>query len=124
MRLTHIFWALLVVVGMILLPVVLFLNKGKLNGGPELFGTFLLFWWLLDLLSPAALAIAWYKKLELRYSFFYTLLAVLNLYFGLMGFYHLPIAGSFREYMFFYLLFFLNLTWAAIIGYLQLHRPK
>ena len=122
MKLTHIFWSLFVVVAMILLPVGLFLNRGKLNGGPEIFGTFLIFWWLITILTPILLIVAYVKKRTIRNNFTFTLLATLNLYFGLMGFYHLPKAGPVREYLIYYAIFFLNLAMAAIISYFQMRK--
>lgn len=122
MRLIHIFWALLVLAVMIVLPIVLFLNRGKLNGGPEILGTFFVFWWLIDGLTPIALIVAWLKKRPLRRRFLFTLLAVLNLYFGLMGIFYFLRAGNIPEYKLSFLVFLLNLTWSVIIAYSQL-RP-
>lgn len=123
MKLTHIFWSLFVIVAMILLPMVLFLNRGKLNGGPEIFGTFLIFWWLVTFLTPILLVAAYAKKRMLKNNFIFTLLAMLNLYFGLMGLYHLPNAGPIREYFIYYAVFILNLAMAAIIiVYFQLRK--
>jgi len=122
MKLSHIFWSLFVVAAMILLPMVLFLNRGKLNGGPEIFGTFLILWCIVTLLTPILFIVAYVKKRILRNNFTFTLLATLNLYFGLMGFYHLPNAGPIRDYFIYYAIFFLNLAMAAIISYFQLRN--
>lgn len=120
MRLIHIFWSLVVVVGLITLPTLLFLHRGKLQGGPEIVGTFLIFWWILDIVTPLALCLAWLKKRPLRNSFTFTLLAFLNLYFGLMGIYHLMPPGSIHAYEFSFFVFLLNLSWAAVIILFQI----
>ena len=123
MRLIHIFWSLLALAVVILLPIVLFSHRGKLNGGPEIFASFLLFWWLLDGLTPLALILVWLKKRPLRNQFLFTLLAVLNLYFGLMGVFYLLREGNMLEFKFSFIIFLLNLTWAGIIVYAQLRPP-
>lgn len=120
MRLIHIFWALLVLAGIILLPTALFLNRGKLNGGPEILATFLLFWWLVDGLTPIALIAALYKKRPLHHRFLFTLLAALNLYFGLMGIFYFIREGNILQHKLSFLVFLLNLTWSGIIAYSQL----
>ena len=122
MRLIHIFWSLLALAVLILLPTLLFGHRGKLNGGPEIFASFLLFWWLLDGLTPIALILAWLKKRPLRRQFLFTLLAILNLYFGLRGVFYFLREGNMLEFKFSFLIFLLNLTWAGIIVYTQL-RP-
>jgi hypothetical protein len=124
MRLVHIFWALLVLAGIILLPTALFLNRGKLNGGPEIFATFLLFWWLVDGLTPIALLVALLKKRPIRHRFIFTLLALLNLYFGLMGVSYFIREGNILQYKLSFLVFLLNLTWSGVIVYCQLQAPR
>jgi hypothetical protein len=119
MRLIHIFWALFALAVMILLLLGLFLNKGKLNGGPGLFGTFLIFWWLLDTITPIAFILVWLKKRSIRYRFSFTLLAILNLYFGLMGIFYFMREKNILEYKFSFLVFLLNLTWSVTIVYFQ-----
>ena len=120
MRLIHIFWALFVLAVVILLPIVVFSNRGKLNGGPEILATFLTFWWLVDGLTPIALILAWLRKRPLRHQFLFTLLAVLNLYFGLRGVFYFIHVGNILEYKLSFLIFLLNLTWSAIIVYYQI----
>ena len=124
MRLIHIFWALFALVVMILLPIVLFSNRGKLNGGPEILASFLIFWWLIDGLTPIALILAWLNKRSLRYQFIFTLLAVLNLYFGIRGLFYFLRIGNIMEYKLSFLVFLLNLTWSAIIVYHQFRSDK
>jgi hypothetical protein len=122
MRLTHIFWSLVVLVTMIVLPTLLFLNHGKLQGGPEIFGAFLIFWWSTDVLTPIMLIAAWVKKDSVREKFPFTLLATLNLYFGLMGIYHMLQGRSVHLYPNSFVLFLFNLVWAGIIAYIQIRR--
>ena len=124
MRLTHIFWSLAVLSAIIVLPVLLFSNHGKLQGGPELFGTFVIFWWITDVVTPVALIAAWLKRRSIQERFSFTLLSVLNLYFGLMGTYHLLRAGSVHLYEISFIIFLLNLAWAAIIVYYQLRSQE
>ena len=50
-------------------------------------------------------------------------LAVLNLYFGLMGVFYLLREGNMLEFKFSFIIFLLNLTWAGIIVYAQLRPP-
>ena len=123
MRLTHIFWSLLVLAVMILLPRLLFLNHGKLQGGPEIFGSYLVLWWTIDAVSPLALVIAKARRMPLREKFFFTLLATLNLYFGLIGIYYLNAQAVTQIYRVSFVLCLLNLVWTGIIAYYQL-RPK
>jgi hypothetical protein len=123
MRLTHIFWSLVVLAIMIILPTLLFLNHGKLQGGPEIFGAFLIFWWAIDALTPIMLIAAWLRKSSLQKKFFYTFLAVLNLYFGLMGIYHLLQGGSVHLYPISFILFLFNFVCTGIIAYYQV-RPR
>lgn len=122
MKLTHIFWSLFIVVAMILLPVGLFLNRGKLNGGPEILGAFLVFWWLTDAITPIALSIALARKRSLHHQFSFTLLAFLNLYFGLMGVFYFVRQENISENQISFSFFLLNLAWSIIIAYFQL-RP-
>lgn len=122
MKLSHIFWSLAVLALMIVLPTLLFLNHGKLQGGPEIFGTFLIFWWAADILAPIMLIIAWIQKSSLQKKFLFTLLAILNLYFGLMGIYHMLQGGSVHLYPTSFALFLFNLVWAGVIAYYQI-RP-
>jgi|SRR6185312_13338825 len=124
MRLTHIFFALLILAAMIVLPLALFLNKGKLNGGPAILATFLAFWWMIDVLTPSALIIAWLKRRSLRHQFAFTLLAFLNLYFGLMGIFYFIREGNMLGYKLSFFFFLLNLTWSAIIAYFQLRTGE
>ena len=120
MRLTHIFWSLAVLAIMIVLPTLLFLNHGKLQGGPEIFGAFLIFWWAIDALTPMMLIAAWVKKSSIREKFFFTLLAILNLYFALMGIYHMLQGGSVHLYPISFALFLFNFVWGGIIVYYQI----
>jgi hypothetical protein len=124
MKLMHIFWSLVIVVAMIFLPVGLFLNRGKLNGGPEILGAFLVFWWLTDAATPAILAIALAKKRSLRHRFAFTLLAFLNLYFGLMGVFYFVRQENISELKVSFFFFVLNLAWSLIIAYFQLRPYK
>lgn len=121
MRLAHIFWSLAVLTLMIVLPPLLFLNHGKLQGGPEIFGAFLIFWWAIDTLTPIMLIAAWITKSSLREKFLFTLFATLNLYFGVMGIYHMLQGGSIHLYPISFILFLLNFAWAGIIVYYQVH---
>jgi len=124
MRLTHIFFALLILVVLIITPIGLFLNKGKLNGGPGILATFLIFWWLIDAVTPAALIIASVKRQPLRDKFPFTLLAFLNLYFGLMGVFYFVRQPNMLKHKVSFLFFLLNLVWAAIIAYSQLRTQR
>ena len=124
MRLNHIFWSLVVVALIIVLPTLLFLNHGKLQGGPELFGTFLILWWAIDALTPLILIVAWVKKISLCEKFLFTLLVTLNLYFGLMGIYHMLQVGSVQLYPISFILFLLNFGWAGIIAFFQLRQRQ
>jgi|SRR6185437_401351 len=123
MRLNHIFWSLLTIAVIIALPPLLFLSHGKLQGGPEIFGSYLICWWVIEMLSPIALIIAWAKRKLMREKFSFTLLAALNLYFGLRGIYYLVNAGILQTYKISFVLFLLNLAYSSIIIYNQLNRP-
>ena len=123
MRLIHIFWSLVVVAAMIVLPTLLFLNHGKLQGGPEIVGSFLISWWVIDVVTPLALVAAWVRKMLFKEKFFFTLLAALNFYFGSMGIYQLINGGIVQQYKISAGLFLLNLFWGVIIVYFQL-RPQ
>jgi len=122
MRLIHIFWSLVVLAIIIVFPTLLFLNHGKLQGGPEIFGTFLILWWAIDLISTIMLMVAWVRKDSLRDKFPFTLLATLNLYFGLMGVYHMLQGRSLHLYPISFILFLLNFVWAGIMIYFQVRR--
>ena len=124
MRLIHIFWSLIVLAAMIIFPIILFLNHGKLQGGPELFGTFLIFWWIIDAATPIVLIAAWITENSLSGKFLFTLLAILNLYFGLQGIYHLLRARIVHQYGISFLFFLLNLAWFAMIAYFQIQPLK
>jgi hypothetical protein len=124
MRLTHIFWSLVVLAAIIMLPVLLFLNHGKLQGGPELFGTFVIFWWLIDAATPIALIAAWIRRRPLRENFLFTLLAIMNMYFGIMGIYHLLNTGSVHTYAISFAIFSFNLVWTAIIVCCQFRSKR
>jgi hypothetical protein len=124
MRLIHIFWSLLALAVLILLPILLFWHRGKLNGGPEIFATFLLFWWLVDGLTPIVLILAWIKKRPIRHQFLFTFLAVLNLFFGLRGVFYFLLARNILEFRISFLLFLLNLTWSVIIIYSQIRSHQ
>lgn len=123
MRLAHIFWSLVVLAIAIVLPTILFLNHGKLQGGPEIVGTFLIFWWAIDAITPTLLISAWLRHTYLREKFSFTLLATLNLYFGLMGIFHIFQGKAIHLYPISMVLFLLNIVWTAIIVYYQLKPP-
>jgi len=120
MRLAHVFLSLLILSAMIVLPLALFLDRGKLNGGPGILATFLVFWWLIDIITPTALITAWVKRRPLRHQFTITLLAFLNLYFGLMGIFYFLRQRNILEHKIGFFFFLLNLIYSTIIIYSQL----
>ena len=70
MRLTHLFCSLVILATMIVIPSLIFLNHGKLQGGPEIFGAFLIFWWAIDAATAIMLIGTWIRKRHLREKFF------------------------------------------------------
>ena len=115
MKLTHIFWSLFIVTALIFLPVLLFLGKGKLNGGPEIFAIFLISRWAVCIISPISIILAFFKPVRVKQSFGYTLLFFLNLYFGLFGIYELYQGQVRQSFSAALLLLLLDLLWATLI---------
>jgi hypothetical protein len=115
MKLTHIFWSLLILVLLIFIPGLFYRNNSKLGGGAELLGYFLLLWLTTTIVSPVLLILCWTKAIRRKIEFAFTFLALSNLYFGAYGIYLVLTDQVYRPGPFALKLFILNLLSALII---------
>jgi hypothetical protein len=115
MKLTHIFWSLLILAIIIFIPSLLYRPNTKLGGGPDLVGFYLLIWIMTTVISPVVIILKKLNILKGNRRFLLTLLDILNFYFGCYGIYMI-LAGQITEYgPFFLSLLFFNLVSGALI---------
>ncbi len=97
MKLTHIFWSLLILAIIIFIPSLLYRPNTKLGGGPDLVGFYLLIWIMTTVISPVVIILKKLNILKGNRRFLLTLLDILNFYFGCYGIYMI-LAGQIPEY--------------------------
>ena len=115
MKLTHIFWSLLLLVILIFSPAIFYRNNSKLGGGAEIFGFYLLILITTTILSPIFVILYWVKVIKRNLLFAFTLLAIFNLYFGAYGTYMILTGQVYRAGPYALKIFILNLVWAVLI---------
>jgi len=115
MKLTHIFWSLLVLAALLFVPVLLCQAKSNLNGGPDLYAFFLLIWIIVSMSTPILITLRKCKLIHKELDFTFTLLFMLNLYFGVLVLFKLFIDQTLNSLHLAYFIFPLNLLWATII---------
>ena len=122
MKLTHIFWSLLILVLLLFIPGIFYRNNSKLGGGAELLGLFLLIWLTTTIVSPILLILSWTKVIKNELKFTFTLLAVFNVYFGIYGTYMILSGQVYRPGPFTLKIFIVNLVWAVLFFSHTLNR--
>ena len=115
MKLTHIFWSLLILVCLIFIPGILYRNDSKLGGWAELFGLYLLLWLITTIASPVLLILLTTKVIRKQLSFPLTFLATFNLYFGVYGAYTILSGQVYRPGPYAMKISLLNILWAILI---------
>lgn len=115
MKLTHIFWSLLILCIIIFVPSLLYRPNTKLGGGPDLVGFYLLIWIMTTGISPVVIILKKLKILKGNTQFLLTLLGILNFYFGCYGIYMVLAGQITKSGPFFLSLLFLNLVWSVLI---------
>jgi hypothetical protein len=115
MKLTHIFWALLILVLLVFIPGLFYRTNTKLGGGPDLLAFFLLLWVITSIISPLILILTKFRIIRSNISFLSTLLAVFNLYFGSYGIYLIMTGQISRPGNYTFLFLILNLVWAVLL---------
>src|ERR1700744_3209664 len=111
MKLTHIFWALLILVVIIFVPGLFYRTNTKLGGGPDLLAYFLLLWIITSVMSPLILLLKKFRVIRNDMAFLMTLLVIFNLYFGSYGTYMILTGQVQRPGHYTLLFFILNLVW-------------
>ena len=115
MKLTHIFWSLLILVLLLFIPGIFYRNNSKLGGGAELLGFLLLLWLTTTISSPIMLILSRMRMIKNNLKFTFTLLAIFNVYFGIYGIYIILSEQVYRPGPFALEIFILNLVWAVLI---------
>jgi hypothetical protein len=115
MKLTHIFWSLLILAIIVFIPSLLYRPNTKLGGGPDLVGFYLLLWIMTTGISPVVIILKTFNLVKSNARFLLTLLCILNFYFGCYGIYMIQ-AGQITQYGSFFLsLLLLNLVCGVLI---------
>ena len=115
MKLKHIFWSLLLLTLVFILPNLFYRPNGKTQGGIDLYALFLLLWVIVSFVSPVVLILRRTAVISGDIRFLYTLLSVFSVYFGILGIYKIrtgqiiPVAPLSIPF------FTLNLVWATLI---------
>jgi hypothetical protein len=121
-KITHIFWALLLVALLIFTPLLFLPSSDETRGGVTTLFSFIATWVVVSLVSPIMIAIALFRVTRPYRSFFYTLLFVLNLYFGSFTLFQLLNGGAHGSELTVTILGILNLFWSAIFIFLMTAR--
>jgi hypothetical protein len=115
MKLTHIFWSLAILAALIFVPVLLYPANSNLHGGAELYAFFLVIWIFVSMTTPILLILHKYKIIRRELHFSFTLLFVLNLYFGILALFKIFIDQTLTSLHLAYILFPLNLLWGVLL---------
>ena len=115
MKLIHIFWSLLILAAIIFVPVLLYQGNGTLHGGPDLYAFFLLIWTAVSMTTPLLIILHKYKIIRKELYFTFTLLFVLNLYFGILALFKIFVDQTLNSLHLAYVLFPLNLLCGILI---------
>jgi hypothetical protein len=115
MKLSYIFWSLLILALLLCVPGVFYRNNSKLGGGAELLALFLLLWLATTVMSPIILFLSWKRIIKNKLEFIFTLLAIFNFCFGIYGIYMILAGQVYRPGPFALEIFILNLVWSALI---------
>jgi hypothetical protein len=116
MKLIHLFWSLSILAAIIFIPVLLHPTNGNLHGGLDLFAFFLLIWTIVTMTTPILIILHKYKIIRNEPYFTFTLLFVLNLYFGVLALFKIFIDQTLTSLHWAYVLFPLNLLWGILIS--------
>jgi hypothetical protein len=115
MKLTHIFWSLLILIMTAIVPNFAYRTNGKVHGGIDLYALFLLLWVIVSFASPIVLILHKTSVINGDIRFLYTLLSVFSVYIGIVGIYKIftgqivPVAPLSTPF------FTLNILWAALL---------
>jgi hypothetical protein len=115
LKLIHIFWSLAILAAIIFIPVLLHPTNSNLHGGPDLYAFFLLIWAIVSMTTPVLIILHNYKIIRKELYFTFTLLFVLNLYFGIIALFKIFIDETLKSLHLAYILFPLNLLWSVLI---------
>lgn len=115
MKLTHIFWSLLILAIIVFIPSLLYRPNTKLGGGPELVGFYLLIWIMTTGISPVVIILKKLNVVKGSGRFLLTLLMILNFYFGCYGIYMILAGEITQSSPFFQSFLILNLVWSVLI---------
>ncbi len=85
MKLTHLFWSLLILAALIFVPGLFYRTSTKGAGGFELFGYYLFIWLTTTTISPILLVLKLLKIIKASPNLLFSILAIFNLYFGAYG---------------------------------------
>jgi hypothetical protein len=115
MKLIHVFWSLLILAAIIFIPVLVHPANGNLHGSLDLYAFFLLIWAVVSTTTPVLIILHKYKIIRKDLYFTFTLLFVLNLYFGILALFKIFIDQTLNSLHLAYILFPLNLLWGLLI---------
>ena len=115
MKSIHIFWALLLLAIIVFLPNLACHSNAKLGFGPNLVLIYLLFWIVLSVITPFLLMLKKIGAIPGEHPFIFTLLSLLNFYFGLYGLYLILSKELGKPAPLSICLFTLNLIWGVVI---------
>lgn len=115
MKLIHLFWSLSILAAIIFIPVLVHPTNGNLHGSLDLYAFFLLIWAIVTLATPILIIFHKYKIIRKELHFTFTLLFVLNLYFGILALFKIFIDQTLNFLHWAYVLFPLNLLWGILI---------
>ena len=125
MKSIHIFWSFLLLAIVVFLPNLSCHSNAKLGNGPNLVLIYLLFWIILSVITPFLLMLKKIEAIPGEYPFIFTLLSLLNFYFGLYGLYLILSKEFAKPTPLTICLFTLNLVWGvAIFITLQLKKAN
>jgi hypothetical protein len=115
MKLKHIFWSLLLLVLVFILPNLFYRTNGKAQGGIDLYALFLLLWVIVSFVSPVVLILRRTAVISGDIRFLYTLLSVFSAYCGILGIYKILTGRILSSAPLSIPFFTLNLLWAALL---------
>jgi hypothetical protein len=115
MKSNHIFWALTLLAIIVFLPSLFWHTNAKLGIGPNLVLIYLLIWIVLSITTPFLLMLERIGAVPGEHPFIFTLLSLLNFYFGLYGLYLIFSKELAKPTPLTICLFTLNLVWSVAI---------
>lgn len=122
MRLSHLFWALLILAILIFTPLLILPTNDETRGGVTTLFSFIVLWIAVSGVSPIMIALAAFKVTRAHRSFLYALTFILNLYFGTFTLFQMFNGGARGSELTVTIFGLLNLLWAVIVIYLMTAR--